>query len=152
MNEVLLEENLSLKKVISDISLENQNLKNQVEKLQRFLVTMKREKFGRKSERVIDDGTSHRSLLDLLNDEDKGFFNEAEVIDNATSSEKEEIEISYKRQKAKRVALHELPVDEVQVVDLPESEKQCPDHNVPLQKVGEHVVLKLQRLRYQSIN
>lgn len=144
MNEALLEEISSLKKINLSLEKDLSLYKEQAEKLQRLLITMKREKFGRKSERVIDDGTQQTNLLSLLEEEEKSFFNEAEVIENSTALEKEEIEISYKRKKGKKTPLHELPIDEVRVNDLSESEKQCPEHHTPLIKVGENVVLKLE--------
>lgn len=138
MSEVLLQENLALK---SEVSL----LKTQVESLSKLLVTMKREKFGRKSERVIHDGTIQGNLLDLLKEEDKAFFNEAEAIASLNKEEKKEIEIgAHKRKQKKKIPLSELPVDEVRIKDLPENEKICPVHGSPLQKVGEKEVTKLE--------
>lgn len=138
MSETLLQENSKLKS-------ENSLLRERVESLERILITMKREKFGRKSERVVDDGFQQGNLVDLLNDEEKSLFNEAEVIDSSSDNEKEEIEVhGYKRKKTKKVPLCELPVDEVRVIDLPEEEKICPEHGIPLQKVGEHTVIKLE--------
>lgn len=137
MSEALLQE-------ISILKSENALLKNQLENLNRILVTMRREKFGRKSEKVIDDGAVQGSLEDLLNHEGKSFFNEAEAIDSLGAKDKEEIEVRYKRKKKKKTPLTELPVDEVRVLDLTEEEKLCPTHGVPLRKVGEKDVIKLE--------
>lgn len=136
MNEALLLENQNLKS-------ENLALKERVESLERFLVTMKREKFGRKSERIIDDGNEQGNLFSLLGEE-QNVFNEAEVTAAKEPNDKEEIEVTYKRKKKKKTPLSELPVDEVKYIDLPESEKICPEHGAPLQKVGETSVIKLE--------
>lgn len=135
----------SLLQEISNLKSENTLLKTRVESLERILITMKREKFGRKSERVVDDGSQQTSLLSLLNDEEKNLFNEAEVIDSSSAKEKEEIEIhGYKRKQSKKTPLSELPVDEVRVIDLTENEKICSEHKKDLPKVGEKVVYKLE--------
>lgn len=145
MVESLLQENSKLKSENLDLNSLVGKLKDRVESLERILVTMKREKFGRKSEKVISDGSIQRSLFELLNNEDNHFFNEAEVIDSADSKEKEEIEINgYKRKKTKKTPISELPIDEVRTIDLPENEKTCSEHGKPLQIVGEKSIIKVE--------
>lgn len=128
---------------ITTIKSENTALRNRVESLERILAALKRDKFGKKSERILDDGNKQRDLLSFLEDRPK-VFNEAEVT-ATKESDKEEIEVKpYKRKVKKKTLLSELPVDEVVIVDLPESEKVCPTHGIPLQKVGETIVIKLE--------
>jgi transposase len=145
MDEALLQENSKLKSENLDLNSLVGKLKDRVESLESILVTMKREKFGRKSERIVDDGSGQKSLFEVLNEEDKSFFNEAEVIDSANVKEKEEIEVKgYKRKKTKKTPLSELPIDEERTIDLPDEEKICSEHGKPLQLVGEKSVIKIE--------
>lgn len=141
MIKPLLQENL--KSEIAKLSSENSALRERIDSLERFLITMKREKFGKKSERIIDDGSAQISLWGLLSGEDKSIFNEAEAVSN--SEDKEEIEIkAHKRKKREKTPIAQLPIDEVRVKDLPDSEKICPSHGVPLKQVGESSIVKLE--------
>lgn len=132
-------ENQNLKTQNENLLKENLVLKKEVEKLTGFLVTLKREKFGRKSEKVIDDGFSQASLF-----ESPGailVLNEAEALEEKS----EEITIkAHKRKKTDKKDSRNLPIDQTVVVDVPTEEKLCKEHRAPLQKVGEREIIKIE--------
>jgi transposase len=146
MIETLETENQKLKSENENYQSIITHLKDRVESLELQLVTMKREKFGRKSERVIDDGHMQKSMLPLLFGEEQNVFNEAEItVGDESVPSKDEIEIkSFKRKKPRKKHLSELLIDEVRINDLPGEEKICPTHKIPLRQVGETSCIKLE--------
>ncbi len=134
MTEALLLENTKLK---SDI----ESLKNQVESLTRLLVTMKREKFGKKSEKLVEN-ESQRSLLFLLSEEDQTILNEAETF--AQSLKDDDIEVKPYKRKKKKNKISDLPIDETIIMDIPDADKKCSTHGIYFPQISKKEVIKIE--------
>jgi transposase len=109
---------------------------SEVERLQEIIRRLKRQAFGKKSERWED----------LHCAEQLGLFNEAEALAAKGAGEPEETErITYTRKKGqggRKPLPEELPREDV-VIEIPESERFCPHDGAPLHEMGEEVSEKL---------
>jgi len=126
----ILEENQNLK-------IENQKFKEEVERLKGMLILMRKEQFGSKSESFKD--ITQNQLL----------FNEIEVEAPGALPEQQTITYTRRkgRQKKKPFPAH-LAREEV-IIDLAESEKQCPHDGTTLKKIGEEITEKLKTIPAQ---
>jgi transposase len=110
-------------------------LESEVARLTHNLNLLRRDKFGSKSEKIMDLPA------------DQLLFNEIEK-EAKTSSESKQTELiaGYVRSKKGRGARKpfpaELPREEV-IIDLPESEKICPHDGTALKEIGEEITEKL---------
>lgn len=111
------------------------NLQNEVGELKEQLAWFKRQMFGQRSEKVVDDGSRQLSL--------PGFEN----ITPGLSKEKVAVpgheRTKHKRNGENKIAFPEdLPVER-QVLDLPEEEKICSITGKALVKIGEEISRKI---------
>jgi len=124
----LEQQNLILQKI-------NEQLNNKISYLEEQLEWFKKQIFGKRSEKVIDDSSQQLTFE---------FVNEMQV-----SEQKEKQVIpAHERTKPNRNGQDSvtLPCDipvERKVLDLPEEEKVCPETGKPLVKIGEEVTCKL---------
>lgn len=124
---------------IDELLSENSNLKSEIERLHGMIRLLKRGKFGPKSERVDDMPA------------DQMIFNEIEQ-EAATLPEQETETITYSRKKgrgAKKPFPDHLPREE-RIIDLPESEKQCPHDGHRLIEIGEERTEKIKTVPAQT--
>jgi transposase len=122
----LLKKNEDLLKLISERDQEILYLKEQIELLKRMIFASKKEKF-------ISDPEGMRPLF------------EEEVSSDTKKEEavEEETEVrGYKRRGKRKPIPANIPRVR-QEFDLPEEQKICTEHNVPLEKIGEESVDKL---------
>ena len=119
-------------------SAEVEFLKSEVERLQKIILLMKRDKFGSRSEKVID-------IPDQL------LFNEIEKeVSQLLPPETEEI--TYTRAKGrgnKKPYPDDLPREE-RVIDLKDTEKFCPHDQTPLKLIGEERKEKIKTVPAQT--
>lgn len=128
-NQNLQWENAELKEQNENLHQQNEDLQTKLENLENVLLRLKREVYGPKSERVLDNGDQQSSL-----------FNEAEV-ESSKAPELEQETITYTRPKGKKKS-KPLPEDlprEHRVIDLCEEEKNCPHDGTELECIGEDV-------------
>ena len=143
----LLQENTQLQGQVQTLANENLTLQTDKQSLESQLLSansqlhtansqlewLKRQLFGKRSEKVMSDEESKQLMFE-------GF--EIEVPEK---EEKSSVKgHSRKRNKGKDTIT--LPTDlpiEKQVIDLPEEEKICPKTNKPLEKIGEEITSKL---------
>lgn len=126
--EQLLKENSELKKENAELKIENAELKEEFEWL-------KRQIFGKRSEKIVPQNENQL---------------EFEGFENLEQEEKVETETvpAHVRRKPKRdgkdkITLpNDLPVKE-EIVDLPKEKKVCSETGLPLKKIGEEVTYKL---------
>lgn len=119
---------------------ENSNLKSEIERLYGIIRLMKRDKFGPKSERVVD--IPPEQLI----------FNEIEKEAATPPGDDETETITYERRRGrapKKPFPEHLP-RETRIIDLPESEKQCPHDGHQLREIGEERSEKLKTVPAQS--
>ena len=127
--ENVCQENMKLKQDVASLRESKAYLEEQLEWL-------KRQIFGKRSEKVVKNLNESQLLLD-------GF----EDIEKKEEAKKQPIS-AHERKKPKRngkdaIALSpDLPVER-QVIDIPEEEKICSETGKPLVKIGEEVTLKL---------
>ena len=114
----------------------NDALQKQVKYLEEQLEWFKKQIFGKKSERIIDQ----RADIPCL----PGF---EEFFKQPAEEEKQEVP-AHDRKKPKRNGKDaitfpsDLPVER-RVIDVPEEDKVCPETGLPLIKIGEEVTTKL---------
>jgi transposase len=117
------------------------HLEGEVGRLQHIIHLLKRDKFGKKSEKFEPAG-------------DQLLFNEIEIEAKTVEPEQTELIPGYRRKKKGRSARKpfpdHLPREEV-VIDLPESEKVCPIDGTRLTEIGEEVTEKLKVIPAQAI-
>jgi transposase len=121
----------------SSLSEENNFLKSEVARLHGIILLMKRDKYGAKSEKVVD---IPGQLL----------FNEIE-IEAMQLSPPETEKITYTRKKGrgkKKPYPDNLPREE-KIIDLSEMEKICPHDQTPLKLIGEERKEKLKTIPAQ---
>ena len=140
MNNEFQQENLKLHSIIVDLKSTNEVLYSRVEILEKMILNFKRELFGKKSE-ILSDSSAQQSL----------FPNEPLVFNEAEALAAEDITIpGHKRKKAKKFDIHNLSIDQEIIFDLPDAEKICPTHGVPLQKIKEEIVIKVENIPAQK--
>ncbi len=115
---------------------ENKHLREEVHRLQHIINLLKRDKFGAKSEKFTE--LPAEQLL----------FNEIEKEAKANPPEPDQTEMidGYERKKKGRGARKPFPADlprEEVIIDLPESEKICPNDGTALKEIGFEVTEKL---------
>ncbi len=126
-------------------------LKSENSRLHELMRLMKHQIYGKKSEVWKDLPSTHLQL-------DFGIFNEIEALEKASQESKEDSEtltqmITYTKKvnRGKRAPLpKELPREEV-LVEVPESERICPQDGAPLVEIGEEVSEKLKVIPEQMI-
>jgi len=125
---------------IDSLLEENGNLKSEIERLHGIIRLLKRGKYGPKSERVEE--VPPEQLI----------FNEIEQEAANPPGQEETETITYKRKKGrqpKRPFPEHLPREE-RIIDLPESEKQCPHDGHQLKEIGEERTEKLKTVPAQT--
>lgn len=122
--EELIKKINELAKNLSDKDLEISYLKGQLDFFKRML-------FSSQKERFIPDPIGVKSL-----------FEEIQIPSEIASPEEETEVKSHKRRGKRTSAPKDLPRIR-QEFDLPENEKFCVEHNIPLEKVGETSVEKI---------
>ncbi len=128
---------LSLEQYISEVSQlrnENDSLKNQLKILQEQFEWLRRQVFGKRSEKIITN--EEQPYL-------PGFeLPAAKAAGKTTPVPAHERKTPNRDGKDKITLPDNLPV-ESQIIDLPEEEKKCPQTGEPLVKIGEEVSRKL---------
>lgn len=123
---IIIEQILSLQNHQSELQKKKEELASkdaQIERLAEMVRLLRHQHFGRKSEKV--EGS-----------EQLGIFNEAEVETRKEPESKVTVTYERRRGKPKRIAIPEnFPREEV-VIDLPETEKRCPEGH-DLKCIGE---------------
>jgi len=132
--QVLLEENIHLRSQISVQNNEITLLSNQNKHLQEQLDWLKRQIFGQRSEKIIEDADQLSLELQMEHELATGEL------------QKQTIEAHQRRKRAKGQDKLTLP-DDIPVVttilDLSDEEKLCPQTGDPLVKIGEEVSRKI---------
>lgn len=129
-NALLRSENEKLKTLIAE---RDAKYENELERLREMIVGLKRQAFGAKKERWVDE-----KQIEL------GVFNETEIeAKNAESEDEENIDVKgFTRKRGKRRPLPENLPREIVKVELPENERFTEDGR-PLRVIGEEVSEKL---------
>lgn len=125
--QALLQKNTLLQTQVQSLKTENHTLKSQLEWL-------KRQIFGKRSEKLINKEDQEQLLFE-------GFEIEEPPKDKQT-----EVKGHTRKKKNKGKDTITLPADlpiEKQIIDLPEEEKVCPSTKKPLEKIGEEITSKL---------
>ncbi len=139
--QALLEENTHLHLQVETMEGNNQNLQNRNQHLESQLLSansqlewLKRQLFGKRSEKVIEQETQDQLLFE-------GFAIEEPEKDKETKVKEHTRE---KKNKGKDTITlpDDLPIEK-QIIDLPEAEKICPATQKPLEKIGEEISSKL---------
>ena len=118
---------------VATLQEEVEFLKSELERAQRIIQLLKRDKFGASSERFIEPNP------------DQLVFNEIEV-ESARLPEPDEMErITYDRKKGRgtRKPFPENLPREERIIDLQDNEKFCPHDGTPLVEKGQQVCEKL---------
>ena len=137
--QALLKENIQLQTQNQDLQNRNQNLaeklvttKSQLLQANAQLEWLKRQLFGKRSEKIIPQEDQEQLLFE-------GF-----QIQEKPKQVKVPTHTRHKRNKEKdRIRLpSDLPIEK-KILDIPEEEKLCPATKKPLQKIGEEITSKL---------
>lgn len=119
-----------------ELEAENDMLKKQIQMLQTQIDWLRRQIFGKRSEKIISSTNDTQLYIEGL-----------EPLTSEPISLQQSV-TSYKRRTQNRngndkISLpSDLPVERI-VIDLPEKEKICPDTGVPLVQIGEEISQKL---------
>ena len=125
---------------IEKLAEENTVLRGEIERLYGIIKLMKRDKYGAKSERVVD--IPPEQLI----------FNEIEKEATLPVGPDETEVITYERKKGrgpKKPFPEHLPREE-KILDLPEEEKRCPHDGHRLKEIGEERTEKLKTIPAQT--
>ncbi len=119
----------------------NKHLETENTRLRNIIRQLKKDKFGSKSERYVDN--SEQLVFDEIEDENQKA---------PTPEEKFEVIPSYTRRKSgrgKRINFPDNLVQEEVVIDLPEEDKVCPHDGTRLEEIGEEITRKLKTVPAQ---
>jgi len=128
-----LEELKKANLLLQNYKTQNSALQNENQELKDQLIWLKKQIFGKKSERLIDVKNSEQlTLIDFEIDQEE-----------ETKSIKAHTRKVSKKNKSEKIKIPEdLPVEEI-ILDIPEEEKICPETNKPLVEIGKEISLKL---------
>ena len=139
--QALLEENTQLHTQVESLTTTNQNLENEKLTLQSQLLQanaqlewLKRQLFGKRSEKIITKEDQEQLTLEGFDIEETSKQKQTPVKGHTRK----------KNSKGKdRITLpDDLPIEK-EVHDISEKEKLCPDTQKPLEKIGEETTSKL---------
>ncbi len=119
----------------------NKHLETENTRLRNIIRQLKKDKFGSKSERYVDN--SEQLVFNEIEDENQKA---------PTPEEKFEVIPSYTRRKSgrgKRINFPDNLVQEEVVIDLPEEDKVCPHDGTRLEEIGEEITRKLKTVPAQ---
>ena len=125
--QVLLEENINLRVQVTHLNQQLQQVKEQLEWL-------KRQVFGQRSEKIIENGNQLSLELQI----------EHEL--ETKELQKQTVEAHQRRKRAKGQDKITLPDDipvESKILDLSDKDKICPKTGTPLVKIGEEISRKI---------
>ena len=131
--QALLTETIHLQQQLENLESEKLTLQSQLLQANSQLEWLKRQIFGKRSEKLIGKEDQEQLLFE-------GF----EIKEH--SQEKKTPVKGHTRNKNKGKETITLPADlpiEKQIIDLPEEEKICPQTQKPLEKIGEEITSKL---------
>lgn len=131
--QALLTENTQLHSKVIKLNVQVGALQEKNQQLEAQLEWLKRQVFGKRSEKVIDEADGKQLIFEG--------FELQEPEENKITPVK-----PHHRKKGKGKDTITLPTNlpiEKQILDLPEEEKICPKTNKPLVKIGEEITSKL---------
>ncbi len=141
---LLIKKNKELEEAIQHYSQE-------VSRLHQIIKMMKKDIYGKKSEKLIENPNDQLSLFDEIEQEDA---KDKSSVESASSEETETEQITYNRKKPGRAAKTPFPENlprEVVIIDIEESQKVCPHDGQKLEVIGEEVTEKLKIIPRQLI-
>jgi transposase len=121
--------------IIANLELENTQLKNSILQLTEQLAWLKRQVFGKRSEKIIPSSPTQLQF-------DNFNISEAEEAQKTKTIEEHERKKPNRNGQDKLTLPDDLPIERV-VLDLAEEEKVCQETGVPFVKIGEEVSSKL---------
>jgi transposase len=133
--DYLQNENLFLRNTNENLQKENLYFKNQNEKLTQELNWLKKQLFGKKSERIIPPSNEEQLYFEGMKPQEEPI--ETQIVKEHKKRKKQKRDGKYK------ISLpDDLPI-KTHLLDLSEEEKICPITKKPLIKIGEETSDKL---------
>lgn len=132
--QALLQKNVQLETEVESLTNEKLTLQSQLLQANAQLEWLKRQLFGKRSEKIINKEDQEQLMLEGFDIQE-------------TPKEKETPVKEHNRKQSKkgkdRITLpDDLPIEK-EIHDIPSEQKLCPDTNKPLEKIGEEITSKL---------
>jgi len=121
---------------LAELKEENKSLKDELARLHSIILLLKRDKFGSKSERVAEIPPEQLIFNEF----------EKEAVLPVIAPETETITYTRTKGRCKKKPFPEHLSREEKIIDLPESEKNCPHDGTRLKEIGDERVEKLKMI------